>query len=83
MVFGKNLWNYQRGANDCNNEQRRSNMAIEAKSKDTEKRDRIVKRIALELRDGFYVNPALECRLSSRTMFRGDGCHSPKRNGIA
>jgi 3-oxoacid CoA-transferase subunit B len=36
------------------------NMAIEAKpeakSKDTEKRDRIVKRIARELRDGFYVN---------------------------
>jgi 3-oxoacid CoA-transferase subunit B len=31
-------------------------MPIEAKSKDTEKRDRIVKRIALELRDGFYVN---------------------------
>jgi 3-oxoacid CoA-transferase subunit B len=31
-------------------------MAIEAKSKDTDKRDRIVKRIALELRDGFYVN---------------------------
>jgi 3-oxoacid CoA-transferase subunit B len=31
-------------------------MAIEVKSKDTEKRDRIVKRIALELRDGFYVN---------------------------
>src|SRR5438046_7765498 len=28
----------------------------EAKSKDTEKRDRIVKRIARELRDGFYVN---------------------------
>src|SRR5579859_5443628 len=26
------------------------------KSKDTEKRDRIVKRVALELRDGFYVN---------------------------
>ena len=31
-------------------------MAIEAKSKDTDKRDRIVQRIALELRDGFYVN---------------------------
>jgi 3-oxoacid CoA-transferase subunit B len=31
-------------------------MAIEAKSKDTDKRDRIVKRIARELRDGFYVN---------------------------
>src|SRR6266576_446706 len=31
-------------------------MAIDAKSKDTEKRDRIVKRIARELRDGFYVN---------------------------
>src|SRR5438045_6294390 len=28
----------------------------EAKSKDTEKRDRIVKRVARELRDGFYVN---------------------------
>src|SRR6058998_4008026 len=28
----------------------------EAKSKDTEKRDRIVRRIARELRDGFYVN---------------------------
>src|SRR5579859_5559419 len=26
------------------------------KSKDTEKRDRIVKRVALEHRDGFYVN---------------------------
>src|SRR5438270_12608206 len=26
------------------------------KSKDTEKRDRIVKRVAQELRDGFYVN---------------------------
>ena len=26
------------------------------KQKDTEKRDRIVKRVALELRDGFYVN---------------------------
>src|SRR5271169_4942831 len=26
------------------------------KSKDTEKRDRIVKRVARELRDGFYVN---------------------------
>src|SRR4051812_47538917 len=26
------------------------------KTKDTEKRDRIVKRIAQELRDGFYVN---------------------------
>jgi 3-oxoacid CoA-transferase subunit B len=33
------------------------NMPIEAKAaKDTEKRDRIVKRIARELRDGFYVN---------------------------
>src|SRR5258706_15158332 len=31
-------------------------MAIEAKSKDTDKRDRIVKRVAQELRDGFYVN---------------------------
>src|SRR3954471_13224988 len=28
----------------------------DVKSKDTEKRDRIVKRIAQELRDGFYVN---------------------------
>jgi len=28
----------------------------DAKQKDTEKRDRIVKRIAAELRDGFYVN---------------------------
>src|SRR3954468_17338419 len=27
-----------------------------AKTKDTEKRDRIVRRIARELRDGFYVN---------------------------
>src|SRR5215467_8237589 len=27
-----------------------------SKQKDTEKRERIVKRIALELRDGFYVN---------------------------
>ncbi len=26
------------------------------KQKDTEKRDRIVKRVARELRDGFYVN---------------------------
>src|SRR3954470_7895625 len=26
------------------------------KQKDTEKRDRIVRRVALELRDGFYVN---------------------------
>jgi 3-oxoacid CoA-transferase subunit B len=32
-------------------------MAVEAKSsKDTDKRERIVKRIAQELRDGFYVN---------------------------
>jgi 3-oxoacid CoA-transferase subunit B len=32
-------------------------MAVEAKtSKDTDKRERIVKRIACELRDGFYVN---------------------------
>ena len=32
-------------------------MAVETKpSKDTDKRERIVKRIALELRDGFYVN---------------------------
>ena len=32
-------------------------MAVEAKSsKDTDKRERIVKRIARELRDGFYVN---------------------------
>src|SRR3954466_3893416 len=28
----------------------------DVKAKDTEKRDRIVKRIAQELRDGFYVN---------------------------
>ena len=27
-----------------------------AKQKDTEKRDRIVRRVARELRDGFYVN---------------------------
>jgi 3-oxoacid CoA-transferase subunit B len=31
-------------------------MAVEKPSKDTDKRERIVKRIALELRDGFYVN---------------------------
>ena len=30
--------------------------AVTKPAKDTEKRDRIVKRIALELRDGFYVN---------------------------
>ena len=32
-------------------------MAVDTKaSKDTDKRERIVKRIACELRDGFYVN---------------------------
>ncbi len=31
-------------------------MTVEAKSKDADKRERIVKRIARELRDGFYVN---------------------------
>jgi 3-oxoacid CoA-transferase subunit B len=31
-------------------------MPVEAKSKDVEKRERIVKRVARELRDGFYVN---------------------------
>src|SRR5438270_13483046 len=31
-------------------------MSTPTKSKDTEKRDRIVRRIARELRDGFYVN---------------------------
>jgi 3-oxoacid CoA-transferase subunit B len=29
---------------------------ISAKQKDTEKRDRIVRRVARELRDGYYVN---------------------------
>src|SRR5580765_8208709 len=31
-------------------------MPTDPKSKDADKRERIVKRIALELRDGFYVN---------------------------
>ena len=31
-------------------------------SKDLDKRERIVKRIARELRDGFYVNRASDCR---------------------
>jgi len=31
-------------------------MSFETKSKETDKRERIVRRIARELRDGFYVN---------------------------
>jgi 3-oxoacid CoA-transferase subunit B len=34
----------------------KAEMTAPAKQKDTEKRDRIVKRVARELRDGFYVN---------------------------
>jgi 3-oxoacid CoA-transferase subunit B len=38
------------------NDQRPTTSAVGKPPKDTEKRDRIVKRIARELRDGFYVN---------------------------
>ena len=45
-------------------------MPTNGRLKDTDKRERIVKRIARELRDGFYVNLGIGMPTSSPTMFR-------------